>query len=60
MATGAPIVVGHALEICTTEVTPVRTPYLDGVIFVDTPGFDDTNRSDADILDATRRWLKTK
>jgi 50S ribosome-binding GTPase len=44
--------VGHSLHSCTTEVqvasfitTSGRTGYL-----IDTPGFDDTNRSDTEIL----------
>jgi hypothetical protein len=55
--------VGHTLESCTSEIKIVKlsVPELtDGdVIFVDTPGFDDTHKSDADILKMVADWLKT-
>jgi len=50
--TGSTLRVGHGLESCTSEVhlsNPIR---LQGqqFILVDTPGFNDTTRTDADIL----------
>ncbi|KAI6024270.1 P-loop containing nucleoside triphosphate hydrolase protein [Pisolithus marmoratus] len=42
------------------EVCPVRYPHPDGVhniVLVDTPGFDDTSVSDAQILEKIARWL---
>jgi hypothetical protein len=62
-ATGGGGLVGHELESCTTEISitkfqcPERSD-LD-ILFVDTPGFDDTNKSDVEILDMIAEWLKT-
>ncbi|KAF9449528.1 hypothetical protein P691DRAFT_790872 [Macrolepiota fuliginosa MF-IS2] len=52
--------VGHNLEPCTSGVTAIRVTFMDGirVVLVDTPGFDDTYRSDLDILELVSRWLK--
>ncbi|KAJ8517843.1 hypothetical protein ONZ45_g5020 [Pleurotus djamor] len=53
-------VVGHNLESCTQLVTAYGCRHPDGnrnVVFVDTPGFDDTNRSDGDVLSAIANWL---
>ncbi|KAH7913164.1 P-loop containing nucleoside triphosphate hydrolase protein [Hygrophoropsis aurantiaca] len=54
-------VVGHDLESCTATLHHVMVPYpLDTtrrVIFVDTPGFDDTNIDDAEILRRIGVWL---
>ncbi|KAL4928158.1 uncharacterized protein BDV17DRAFT_291906 [Aspergillus undulatus] len=51
--------VGHQLEACTTtvdvyayEMSPWQTVYL-----IDTPGFDDTNRSDTEVLREIAGWL---
>ncbi|KAF8811582.1 hypothetical protein BYT27DRAFT_6442621 [Phlegmacium glaucopus] len=61
-ATGFDTGVGHDLESCTSEINIVKlsVPELaDGdVVFVDTPGFDDTHKSDADILKMVADWLK--
>ena len=55
---------GHTLQSCTSEVKSVKlsVPELaDGdVVFVDTPGFDDTRgtgRSDADVLQMVSDWM---
>jgi hypothetical protein len=62
MATGDDKGVGHDLESCTTDIgivkfhCPERSD-LD-VLFVDTPGFDDTNKSDVEILNLIADWLK--
>jgi predicted GTPase len=47
-------IVGHDLESCTAEVSMVR---IDDVILVDTPGFDDTNKTDREILTMIADWL---
>ena len=52
---------GRDLESCTHQLRAVRC--LDKnqnrqIVFVDTPGFDDTNISDFDILRAIEDWLK--
>ncbi|KAF9443855.1 hypothetical protein P691DRAFT_808225 [Macrolepiota fuliginosa MF-IS2] len=58
--TGQEVVgVGHSLESLTIEVTGVRVKFTDGVnvVLVDTPGFDDTYRSDVDVLEIFVKWL---
>ncbi|KAI8180249.1 hypothetical protein K4K52_003952 [Colletotrichum sp. SAR 10_76] len=56
---GKPVQIGHNLRAGTTTVdvyaydmSPVRTVYL-----IDTPGFDDTTRSDAEVLGEIATWL---
>jgi len=53
---------GSSLESCTTEVRAVRLynhpVHGDRLVLVDTPGFDDTNRSDLEILQMVSDWLK--
>ncbi|KAL4911156.1 P-loop containing nucleoside triphosphate hydrolase protein [Aspergillus multicolor] len=56
---GGEVKVGHGLEACTAEVgvyaydvSPERTVYL-----IDTPGFDDTTRSDSEVLKEIAGWL---
>ncbi|KAF8805168.1 hypothetical protein BYT27DRAFT_7192832 [Phlegmacium glaucopus] len=55
--------VGHNLESCTNEVNNVRISMPElaygDLVFVDTPGFDDTNKSDVDILKMVADWLKS-
>jgi predicted GTPase len=50
--TGSELQVGHGLESCTSEVHLSNSITLRGQEFllVDTPGFNDTTRTDADIL----------
>jgi len=53
--------VGHTLQSCTSEISIVRVQSVElgiNVVLVDTPGFDDTNRSDVDILKMVSKWLK--
>jgi predicted GTPase len=53
---------GSRLESCTTEVRAVRlynhAVYGDRLVLVDTPGFDDTNKSDLEILQMVSDWLQ--
>jgi len=53
---------GSSLESCTTEVRAVRLfnhpVYGDHLVFVDTPGFDDTNKSDLEVLQIIGSWLQ--
>ncbi|KZP32044.1 hypothetical protein FIBSPDRAFT_723717, partial [Athelia psychrophila] len=52
--------VGHSLKSETSEIRAVRTKHPDeqgSVIFVDTPGFNDTNRSDIEILVQIAAWF---
>ncbi|KAF8159692.1 hypothetical protein B0H34DRAFT_674009 [Crassisporium funariophilum] len=62
LATGLDTGIGHSLESCTSTIDTIKLSfpqYSDcDVVFVDTPGFDDTNKSDADILEMIAAWLK--
>jgi hypothetical protein len=56
--------VGHKLESYTSEVRAVRyvrpgDPSGARFVIVDTPGFDDTNKSDTEILTLIAQWLQT-
>ncbi|KAN0098824.1 P-loop containing nucleoside triphosphate hydrolase [Hyaloscypha variabilis] len=52
------IEIGHGLESCTTKVGIYHFNYRGArVILVDTPGFDNTNRSDAEVLKDVAFWL---
>ena len=58
--------VGHKLESCTSDVRAVRYFRSDKssgdvtrYVLVDTPGFDDTNKPDTEILSLIAKWLKT-
>ena len=43
--------IGHDLNSCTTEIATYTVSIAGQVVrLIDTPGFDDTNRSDSDIL----------
>ncbi|KDR76132.1 hypothetical protein GALMADRAFT_96589 [Galerina marginata CBS 339.88] len=52
LASGSNLRVGRGLQSCTSIVQVAQPFALDGrsVTLVDTPGFDDTTKSDADIL----------
>ncbi|KIO01012.1 hypothetical protein M404DRAFT_40787, partial [Pisolithus tinctorius Marx 270] len=60
-AVGRPAVnAGHDLMSYTKEMRPVRYPHSDGIrniVLVDTPGFDDTFMTDAQILREIAQWL---
>ncbi|KAF8811262.1 hypothetical protein BYT27DRAFT_7208685 [Phlegmacium glaucopus] len=62
LATGLDTGVGHNLQSCTSKINTFKlsVPELADcdVIFVDTPGFDDTKKSDVDILRMVADWLK--
>ncbi|KAK6542556.1 hypothetical protein TWF694_006504 [Orbilia ellipsospora] len=50
--------IGHGLQSCTSEVGVYDFNYGGSRVFlVDTPGFDDTNRSDSEILKDVAFWL---
>ncbi|KJZ70206.1 hypothetical protein HIM_10392 [Hirsutella minnesotensis 3608] len=52
--------VGHTLESCTSEVEIHEIAVGQRKIYlIDTPGFDDTHRSDTDILREVANWLNT-
>jgi hypothetical protein len=55
--------VGHNLKSCTEKVAKFRhslpgLAYGD-LVFVDTPGFVDAQRSDVDVLKMVHGWLKS-
>jgi len=52
--------VGHGLKSCTADIRTVRVNDPRDrapVLFVDTPGVDDTYRSDIEILGMVADWL---
>jgi len=53
--------IGISLESCTAEVQRADEFTLDGrrVILIDTPGFDDTSKSDTEILKMIAAFLAT-
>jgi predicted GTPase len=56
---GRTLKVGHGLRSCTSGIQEVHCE-VDGypIILVDTPGFNDTERSDTEILTVMAEWLK--
>ncbi|KAH7908657.1 kinase-like domain-containing protein [Hygrophoropsis aurantiaca] len=56
-------VIGHSLDSCTRYVQTFTCahPRQHGrnVVFVDTPGFDDSQRTDYEILEEIAKWLET-
>lgn len=61
MASGSSLRVGGRLTSCTDDVQLADVFTLDGreVILIDTPGFDDTNKSDTDVLKLIAAFLAT-
>ena len=61
MASGSGLRIGTNLQSCTAEVQLGDEFILDGhpVILIDTPGFDDTTKSDTDILQLIAAFLAT-
>ncbi|OCL07325.1 P-loop containing nucleoside triphosphate hydrolase protein [Glonium stellatum] len=54
-----PLAIGHDLESCTlrVDVWPCTLPSGLKIFLVDTPGFDDTRKTDTDILSDIADWL---
>ncbi|KAF9563217.1 hypothetical protein CPC08DRAFT_335459 [Agrocybe pediades] len=61
LASGSDLRVGRGLKSCTNIVQVAQPFELDGrtVTLIDTPGFDDTTKSDADILRMIAAFLAT-
>lgn len=61
MASGSSLRIGKSLKSCTAEVQLANEFILDGqpVILIDTPGFDDTDKSDTDVLKLIAAFLAT-
>ncbi|PPQ69143.1 hypothetical protein CVT24_000009 [Panaeolus cyanescens] len=54
--------VGHSLSAGTTGVRCVKIPIPgthSNLVLVDTPGFDDPDKSDAEILEIIAKWLES-
>ena len=53
---------GSSLASCTQQIQAVRVyehpKYANRLVLVDTPGFDDTHKSDMEILQMISDWLK--
>ena len=58
-ASGSSLKVGDDLKSCTSKIQETEEFVLDGrrVVLVDTPGFDDTYRSDMDVLKSIAAFL---
>ena len=61
LASGSNLRVGIGFESCTAEVQLSDEINLDGrrVVLIDTPGFDDTSKSDTEILQMIAAFLAT-
>ena len=61
LASGSNLRVGMAFEPCTTDVSLADEFILDGkaVTLIDTPGFNDAAKSDADTLKIIAAFLAT-
>jgi predicted GTPase len=61
MASGDNLRVGKSLESCTAEVKTSEVFTLNGqeVVLIDTPGFNDTNKTDTEILRLIARFLES-
>ncbi|KAI9693201.1 MAG: hypothetical protein M1822_005197 [Bathelium mastoideum] len=59
LCTEEEVEIGHNLQACTQEVAPFLCKYRPdiNVYLIDTPGFDDTNRTDAEVLKELAAWL---
>ena len=59
MGSGSNLRAETGLKSCTTEVQPANEFTLDEqrVLLVDTPGFDNTDKSDTDILNMIAAFL---
>ena len=59
LVSGSNLRVGMGLHSCTSEVQVAKAFQLDGrsVTLIDTPGFDDTEKSDVEILKMISSFL---
>lgn len=58
IATGHNKIVGHGLLPHTKHVTPIRAPFANHIVLVDTPGVDGVSISDLDALKMIYEWLQ--
>jgi hypothetical protein len=61
LVSGSDLRVGKGLESCTNNVQMSIPFKLDGrsIILIDTPGFDDTTKSETDVLGMIAAYLQT-
>ncbi|EMD41344.1 hypothetical protein CERSUDRAFT_89911 [Gelatoporia subvermispora B] len=61
LVSGSSLAVGNTLDSCTTEIQESQVFELDGrrVKLIDTPGFDDSDRSDAEIFNQIAEFLSS-
>jgi len=61
LVSGSDLGVGQGLKSCTGKVQVAGSFNLDGrrIVLIDTPGFDDTVRSDTDVLQMIAAFLET-
>ena len=61
LVSGSNLDIGKGLRSCTNAVQLAGAFNLDGrrVVLIDTPGFDDTTRSDTDVLKMIAAFLAT-
>ncbi|KAJ5649331.1 uncharacterized protein N7484_003054 [Penicillium longicatenatum] len=53
------VVVGHSLESCTSEMRGYTLHYKGyNINLIDTPGFNDTNKSETEVLRDIAEWLR--
>ncbi|PMD34996.1 hypothetical protein L207DRAFT_517106 [Hyaloscypha variabilis F] len=56
---GQKLNIGHNLHSCTTNIEKIHCKIgTHKITLVDTPGFDDTSRSDTDVLILIANWLR--
>jgi predicted GTPase len=62
LASGANFSVGHGLASCTAQVQMAPSFQLGDrtVNLIDTPGFDDTDKSDAEVLEEIAAYLEKR
>lgn len=60
MVSGSDLRIGKSMESCTSDVEIAKEFTLDGrkVVLIDTPGFDDTNKSDTEVLRLIAAFLE--
>ena len=61
LVSGSNLAVSDGLKSCTADVQTAGAFDLDGrrVVLIDTPGFDDTTKSDTDVLKIIAAFLET-
>jgi predicted GTPase len=61
LATGKDVIIGHDLESCTADIQEIDVQIDEKTVtLIDTPGFDDTNKSDTEILTVIANYLESR